>query len=166
MSQEVLYPPGLRHAHQHNPDGGDPLEDPFTVEQLDPKKLLVTAVQSDGTLLNVTVNGFIPPDVQHNVPYFAELPHDTLTTVWTPASGNCPHLRSFIVSTEAAGVCYLYKNDEEFTRLEFNEKKSQPFDAGTDVCFDPDTVLKAKFVGDAATPSAYITMVGHEHTPS
>ncbi len=128
-----------------------------------PAPITVTAVQSDGILLNMTLNGFSAPDLVQNIPHFTELPHDTLTIVWTPASGWMPHIISLIVSTEAAGVCYIYKNDEEFLHLEFNEKKSQPFGMGTDVHFVADTVIKAKFVGDAATPSGYITIVGHEH---
>lgn len=121
------------------------IAEPVTIIQPDEEQLRVTAIQL------------------HNTPYFKELPHDTLTTVWTPTAGTTPHIVALIVSVEAAGVCYIYKNDTEFLRLEFNEKKSQPFGMGTDVHFEADTVIKAKFVGDAATPSGYITIVGHEH---
>ena len=123
-----------------------------TVEQTDETQLLAT----------VTLEGFSAPDNVLNSPHFIELPHDELTVVWTPASGKKPHIISFIVSTEAAGVCYIYKNDTEFLHLEFNEKKSQPFGTGTELDFDVDTVIKAKFVGAAASPSGWITIVGHE----
>lgn len=119
----------------------------ITVEQPDETQLLVQAIP------------------RFNGTYFKALPHDTLTVVWTPASGLSPHITSILVSVEAAGICYLYKNDEEFMRMEFNERKSQPFGVAADIHFDADTVINAKFTGDAATPSGYITIVGHEHEP-
>lgn len=125
--------------------------------------LRTTAIQPDVGLLNVTVDNFPASDNFPNRPHYKALPHDTLEIVWTPASGYKPHLVSLIVSTEAAGTCYIYEDDTEIMRLLFNEKKSQPFGVGTDLDFAVDTVLKAKFVGDSDTPSAYITMVGHEH---
>ena len=134
-----------------------------SIIQLNEARLKATVIQPDADNLNVTVSNFPASDCFLNKPYFKALPHNTLITVWTPASGYKPHLVSLIVSTEAAGTCYIYEDDTEIMRLLFNEKKSQPFGVGTDLDFAVNTILKAKFVGDAATPSAYITMVGHEH---
>jgi hypothetical protein len=164
---ERIYPPGLKHGHQHGTDQEDPIEDPLRVEQEDETKLRITVFQPDGTKLNATINNYPASDRFSNRPHPMELPHNTLKTVWTPASGYKPHLVSLLASTEAAGRITLYydegSGDVEWARLDFNLRQTQPFGAGTDIDFAKDAVLKAKWVADAATPSAWITMIGHEH---
>lgn len=126
--------------------------------------------QKDGTKLNISVDNFPPEDIFENTPHYAQLNHNVLTAIWTPASGSKIHMRSFVVSVDASGYVELFDRtppatDTQIFRLDFNEKKAVPFGLNTDLDFDWNHILVARFTGDAGTPTGYITAIGHEHTP-
>jgi hypothetical protein len=136
-------------------------KDPLTVEQLNAKKL------------NVSVDNFPPQDHYQNLPHYKALPDaGGNIVVWTPASGKKIHLVSFIISTPAAGTITLYDRtppatDTPIMTLDFNIRNSVPFGLNTDLDFDYNHMLVAKWVQDApGGGTAYITAIGHEHSPS
>lgn len=98
-----------------------------------------------------------------HTPHYKELPHGTLTTVWTPDSGKHIHATGVVLSVGAAGVVTLYHGDTIFCTLHFNEKRAVPIPIIEDLTFGVDVVLKAKYVGDTGEPTGYITVIGHEH---
>jgi len=131
----------------------------------------VTVEQPIGENLNVNVDNFPAQDIFQNTPHYAQLNHNTLTVVWTPASGSKIHMVSFVISVDAAGYVEILDRtppatDTRILRLDFSEKKAVPFGLNTDLDFDWDHVLVARFIGDAGTPTGYITAIGHEHTPA
>jgi len=95
-------------------------------------------------------------------PHYVELPHGELTTIWDPAAGLRIHLTSLMVSVAGAGVLVLQHGDTVFATMHFNEKKSVPVNAGGDITFPEDAVLKATFTADAGDVSGYVTAFGHE----
>jgi len=111
-----------------------------------------------GEIVHVVID-----EVKTNDPHYTVLPHNTLTTVWTPASGKEIHLISFIISAEAAGYALIYDEGDVILRLEFNERRAVPVSIPMDLRFHTDHRLRAIFVGDTGTPNAYITAIGHEH---
>lgn len=129
--------------------------------------------QTNAERLNVTVENFPIQDHMQNLPYYKELPHNTTTVVWTPASGNKIHLVSLVVSPPAAGYVILYKRtpgapptDTIFIRLEFSVRTPVPLPFNTDIDFDWNQQLVALWVADIGNPTSYITAIGHEHTPA
>lgn len=138
---------------------------PLTVEQTDAKKLRVTIAN-----YALIIENFPVQDHFQNLPHYAELPHNTLVVVWTPSAGQKIHLVSLVVSTPASGYILLIRRtppaaDETIMRLEFNLRATIPFGLNTDLDFNWDQQLVVQWVADAASPTAYITAIGHEHDP-
>lgn len=138
------------------------------IVQSDPTKLHMTAEQPDGTKLNVTIEGWDAPGIYNNSPHYKDLPHDTPVEVWKPETGYKTHPISMVVSVSAAGTMTIYdrtppSTDETIAKLDFNEKRAIPFTFGTDVIFETNHVIVAKFVGDTGSPTGSITVIGHEH---
>jgi len=96
-------------------------------------------------------------------PKYASLTHNSVTTVWTPASGNRIHLISLAASTDGSGSLEIRRDDTTFLRLEFGERKAIPFSLATEVKLNPDEVIKVLWTGDTGNEKAYITLFGHEH---
>lgn len=136
------------------------VEEPVEVEQLVPDRL------------NVRVDNFPIQDHIQNLPHYQALLDDARVVVWTPAGGNKIHLVRFAVSTPAAGYITLYDRtppvaDTAFMRLDFNARQSMPFGLNTDLDFDWNHVLAAEWTQDpAGGGTAYITAIGHEHSPA
>ena len=131
----------------------------------------VTVKQPAAGELNVTVDNFPIQDHMSNIPHFSPLPHNTLVEVWIPVSGNKLHMVSFVVSTPAAGRIEFFERtppaaDAQIMRLEFNLRQSVPFGLNTDLDFGWNHRLVVRWIADAAAPIAYITVIGHEHTPA
>lgn len=135
-------------------------KDPIKVEQPDAEKL------------NVTVDNFPIQDHLQNLPHYQDLVDGVRTAVWTPGSGRKIHLVSFVVSTPAAGYVTLYDRtppatDAAFMRLDFNIRQSVPFGLNTDLDFVWNHVLVAEWTQDVpGGGTAYITAIGHEHSPT
>ena len=122
-------------------------------------KTIVAALREFfGDIVHVVID-----EVKTNDPHYTVLPHNTLTTVWTPASGREIHLISFVISTESAGYVLIYDEDDVIMRLEFNDRRAVPVSISMDLRFQADHRLRAIFVGDTGTPNAYMTAIGHEH---
>jgi len=125
--------------------------------------------QPDAEKLNVTVDNFPAQDVFQNLPHYQSLPDGATRVVWIPASGKKMHLVSFVVSTPSAGVITLYNRtppatDTAFMTLDFNNRQSMPFGLNTDLDFDWNHILAARWTQDApGGGTAYITAIGHEH---
>jgi len=113
--------------------------------------------QSDPDLLQVQVGH------DNDDPYFIALPHGVNTIVWDPAAGASIHLKSLIVSVEAAGMVQIFRDATEWCRMHFNEKKAVPIALVSELTLAADEVLRALYTDDAATADAYITALGHEH---
>lgn len=131
----------------------------------------VEVTQDEPDKLNVKVDNFPIQDYMQNKPHYVQLAHNTTTVVWTPTLGYKIHLVSLVASATAAGALTIYDRTPPATDtiimvLDFNEKKSVPIPLNTDLDFGYDHVLVALFVGDAGTPSAHLTAIGHEHNPS
>jgi len=112
--------------------------------------------QTDEEQLHGVV-AFHPADV-----HYASLPHDTLTTVWTPASGNRINLVSMVLSAQNAGVMEVRHGASTFIHIEFSERKAVPVGMATTVRFAVDEPIRAIFTGDTGTPSGYISLFGYE----
>jgi len=96
-------------------------------------------------------------------PYFATLAHGVNTIVWDPAAGASVHLKSLIVSVEAAGMVQIFRDATEWCRLHFNEKRAVPIALVSELTLAADEVLRALYTDDAAAADAFITALGHEH---
>jgi len=112
--------------------------------------------QTDEEQLHGVV-AFHPADV-----HYATLPHATLTTVWTPASGKRVNLVSMVVSVENAGVMEIRHGTSTFIHMEFSERRAVPVGMATAVRFAPDEAIQAVFTGDTGSPSGYISLFGYE----
>ena len=116
----------------------------------------VKVYQSNEELLQ-TLSSFWPAS-----PYYKELPHEQVVTVWTPTSGCRVNLVSMIVSAAGAGVLELRHSDTTFIHMEFSERKAVPLGLATVIQLEVDEPVKAVFTSDVGSNSAYITLFGYE----
>jgi len=113
--------------------------------------------QDNPDLLHVTVAKTTPAE-----PIYKVLPHNTLVNVATPSSNNFLYVASMVVSVESSGYVEIYEDDDVIMRLEFNDRKSVPLPLPIQFTVSPNKSLKAKFVGDAGSPNAYLTIIVYE----
>jgi len=113
-------------------------------------------VQSDQDLLKATV--YTNPATYRQ----ADLPHNTLTTVWTPATGKRINLVSFVASAQSSGYIEVYEDTALIVRLEFGERKAVPLGPAAAIQLASDTPIKALWVDATGTTTAYLTLFGFE----
>ena len=118
---------------------------------------VIEVVQATASKLQVA------PEHYDREPYYAALPHGSLTDIWDPAAGMKIHATSVTVSVEGAGVMVLQHDATVFMTMHFAEKKTWPIHSGGDITLPTDAILKGTFTADNATDSGYVTAFGHEH---
>ncbi|MHA1286075.1 MAG: hypothetical protein ACTSPB_01605 [Candidatus Thorarchaeota archaeon] len=95
-------------------------------------------------------------------PHYTVLEHETVTSVWAPASGYRINLVSMVLSVEGAGVLEVRHTDTTFIHVEFSERKAVPLGLATVIQLGVDEPIKAIFTSDVGSDSAFITLFGYE----
>jgi len=95
--------------------------------------------------------------------HYAVLLHNTLTTVWTPASGKRINLVSMILSAQNAGIIEIRHGTTTFIHMEFSERRAVPVGMATAVRFAVDEPIRAIYTGDTGSPNGYISLFGYEN---
>jgi len=83
-------------------------------------------------------------------PHYTVLEHETVTSVWAPASGYRINLVSMVLSVEGAGVLEVRHTDTTFIHVEFSERKAVPLGLATVIQLGVDE------------PITFITLFGYE----